>query len=241
MNRIVITGTGTNIGKTHVTCALARALGQAKARVAAFKPIESGVEPGNSASTDAAALAAASSPELRRWLSPVYTFREPLSPHLAARYANITLSLEPVLDALRLFEENPPDWLLVELAGGLFSPLNDRESNADLILRLQAERAASTPQDPPIVLLLAPDRLGVLHDVAATTRAAAAAGVPLHGVILIAPEFPDASTGTNANELRHVTSVPLLTTVRRAPIEALATGRDLQVLLQAVASHASEA
>jgi dethiobiotin synthetase len=81
---------------------------------------------------------------------------------------------------------------LIETAGGVFSPLNEESTNLDLALRLQ----------PALLLLVAPDSLGVLHDVSATLRAMA--GSPPALVALSAGRAPDASTGRNATELERV-------------------------------------
>ena len=62
-----------------------------------------------------------------------------------------------------------------------------------------------------LIWFVAPDRLGVLHDVTATVRAASTVGLAVHHIVLSAPAVPDASTGTNAGELRvglPVTSLP---------------------------------
>lgn len=305
MKRIVVTGTGTSIGKTHFSCALARAAASQRLRVAAFKPVETGIEPAGGDYTDSGQLAAVSSFHVKRWLDPVYTFREPISPHLAARRAGISLELQPILDAIRLFDDLDLNLLLVELAGGLFSPLNSKESNADLALALHTASAAaitvpltqqipvaadasgtagalaatSTPANPPPtaespdsttsgtwtasptppesfpsaswshadsfppardpsspafqddslprIVVVAPDRIGVLHEIAATTRAADAMNLPLAGIVLVMPERPDSSTGLNGGEIPYVTSVPYLASLRRAPIDALAT--DLKI------------
>ena len=52
------------------------------------------------------------------------------------------------------------------------------------------------------MLLVAPDRLGVLHELTATLGFAHASGARIDGVALSRPQTPDASTGTNAHELR---------------------------------------
>ena len=78
--------------------------------------------------------------------------------------------------------------------------------NADLV------RAVN----PDVTLLVAPDRLGVLHEVLATHRAASTAAVDLDGIVLVAPERPDSSTGLNAGELGRVLEVPVVAVVGRA-------------------------
>ena len=176
---IVVTGTGTGIGKTHLACALLRAWGR-RSKVCGVKPVESGVA--GILGDDAIRLAAASTFHVTH--PPPYTFPDPISPHLAAR--RVGAEVRPDVIARYVAEvREAAEGTLVELAGGLFSPVTDRALNADIARMLQ----------PTATLLVAPDRLGVLHDLGATTRAAEREGVRLAGVALVAPELPDASTG----------------------------------------------
>jgi dethiobiotin synthetase len=115
------------------------------------------------------------------------------------------------------------DLVLVELAGGLFTPLTATELNADFAARLR----------PDFLLLVAADRLGVLHDVLATTRAAEAAALRIHGIVLVTPERADASTGTNGAELAAYTPISVLGAIPRASSSVLAN--DPSVLLMAEA------
>jgi dethiobiotin synthetase len=150
-----------------------------------------------------------------------YVFAEPLSPHLAARETDTPIRLDvlvPLIHAARA----TADVLLVELPGGLFSPLSDTEVNADLV---RATR-------PDVTLLVAPDRLGVLHEVISTHRAASTAAVDLDGIVLIAPERPDASTGLNAAELARVIDVPVMATLGRGSPQDLAAGDRMRALAQ---------
>jgi dethiobiotin synthetase len=82
-------------------------------------------------------------------------------------------------------------WLLVETAGGVLSPLTPRTSNLDLANALS----------PAIWVLVAPDALGVLHDVRATLLAMRQLAREPDFVVLSASRARDASTGTNADEL----------------------------------------
>ena len=112
--------------------------------------------------------------------------------------------------------------LLVELPGGLFTPLSDTEVNADLA------RALS----PDATFLVAPNRLGVLHEVLATHRAASTAAVDLDGLVLVVPERPDSSTGLNAAELGRLLEVPVVAVVARGTPEELAAQEELRSLGQ---------
>ncbi|HEY8042259.1 MAG TPA: dethiobiotin synthase [Polyangiaceae bacterium] len=203
---VVVSGTGTGIGKTHFAEALLRALAPGGRRVLGVKPIESGVT--DPATSDAGRLDAASSFHVKHF---GHALSEPVSPHLAARNAGIGLVLDPLAAAIA--DLRPlVDVLLVELPGGLFTPLTERVLNADLAARLA----------PDLLLLVAPDRLGVLHDTMAACRAAAAIPLRIDGLVLVAPAEPDPSTSTNAAELALFALPPVWATLPRGPAPALA-------------------
>src|SRR5689334_11303421 len=100
MRRIVILGTGTGVGKTHVSLALGRALaarrsaGAQPRRFALLKPIESGFSP--DAPSDASRLAAESRAISLPSDHPRYALAEPISPHLAARRAGLSIEIPVV-------------------------------------------------------------------------------------------------------------------------------------------------
>jgi len=202
---IVVTGTGTGIGKTHVSCALLRSAGK-RAKAFGYKPIESGVD--GTARTDAEALAEASSFHVKP--APEYRLRAALSPHLAARLEGVTLALDPVARFVSDVRSGGVH-VLVELPGGLFTPVTDALRNVDLVRALA----------PDVVLLLAPNRLGVLHDVGAATAAAAHASVRIDAVGLVAQSVDDASTSTNADELAQF-GAPLIGLWPRGRVDELA-------------------
>jgi dethiobiotin synthetase len=204
MRRLVILGTGTEVGKTFVTTALARALSERGCSVLALKPIETGcVSSGKPPpGSDAWQLESVATPGRAR-PHPLYAFPEPISPHLAARRAGVSIQLAQVAAWVRQAElttlETPRDntlhyntlWSMVETAGGALSPVSEGATNADLARELE----------PALWLLVAPDALGVLHDLRATLSALRALAREPDLVVLSAARAPDASTGTNAEEL----------------------------------------
>lgn len=207
---VVVSGTGTEIGKTHVSAALLLAWRAARpsARILGLKPVESGVEPGEMGA-DGRTLEQASTFHVKRFPSP-YLLTRAVSPHLAARAEGVTVELTPIVEQVQAARAEV-DLLLVELAGGLFSPLSASLLNLD----------AAAALGPLHHVLVAPDRLGVLHDVAATLRAARAASptsIPT-AIVLVTPAVPDTSTGTNAAELAVITDVPVVAVVPRGSIE----------------------
>jgi dethiobiotin synthetase len=134
---------------------------------------------------------------------------------LAARAAGTIIEPDVVCDAVESLR-NAATHLVVELAGGLFSPLTESVTNAELVARLA----------PSHLVLVAPDRLGVLHDAIATLRAAALLSVVPSVVALVPPEDGDSSTGTNGGELRAITGRSVVE-VGRSPVEHLAQSEAL--------------
>ncbi len=204
---VIVTGTGTGIGKTHVSEALLRALRDFFPRVTGLKPIETGV--GEGERSDRERLESASSFHVKQ---SGYLFSPPVSPHLAARESGQAIELS-VLQSMVARVREQADLTLVELAGGLFTPLSASMLNVDVVRSLGAD----------FVLLVAPDRLGVLHDVLAATTAAASSGVTFNAVALVAPEAADPSTSRNMLELRMFLSDTPIYELPRAAVNDLAT------------------
>ncbi len=191
--RLILLGTGTDVGKTYVGCQIARAWRDQVGPVLGLKPVESGFE--DSSLGDAA--------ELRQSASfsplPLYRFAPPISPHLAARRDGVEIDIQLVVDWVhqeedaflgRELDDSASETLtIVETAGGVFSPLSPNTTNFDLLRRLRDTK----------VILIAPDALGVLHDVQATLRAMAPRRVDL--VVLSESRARDGSTGSNQAEL----------------------------------------
>jgi dethiobiotin synthetase len=203
--RVVMLGTGTDVGKTYVTRRLAEAL-RTRTSVLALKPIESGVVARSSSDAEWIAEAAGHAALLSPW-----RFANAVSPHLAAREAGQALDVAEIV-AWTLAQEraHAPHVTLVETAGGALSPLAAGVTNLDLATALQ----------PAFWILVAPDALGVLHDLSATLRALPRAP---DAVVLSAARAADASTGTNARELAVLQITPVLSTVTRdGPAHAVA-------------------
>ena len=185
--RLAIAATGTGVGKTTTALAVLRAARRLGHRVAGWKPIETG------GTDDGDALQAASNVRC----PTLVQLPEPISPHLAARRAGAPI------DLATLAAEAPTprvDLFLIETAGGLFSPLDDAgATNAELVEALA----------PDALLLVAPNRLGVLHDVAAVRRGAPKLAPRTVAVALTGGDAADPSTSSNAAELARLHGLPV--------------------------------
>jgi dethiobiotin synthetase len=159
-----ITGTDTNVGKTVLSALLCAAL---PARY--WKPIQTGACEGTDREQVIrwAGLAAnLAAPE-------AYIFQAPVSPHLAARNAGVTISL----DRIAMPEDNSGVPLIVEGAGGVMAPINSGQFMLDLMNHL------SLP-----VILAARSTLGTINHTLLSLRALRDSRLSVRGVVLIGPE-----------------------------------------------------
>ncbi|HSC80116.1 MAG TPA: dethiobiotin synthase [Chitinolyticbacter sp.] len=171
MTTLFITGTDTEVGKTVITCQLLRAFAHQGLRALAMKPVASGCvwQDGELVNADVTAHAAAANVDTPlSWRSP-YRFEPPISPHLAAREANIVIELDR-LAACATQLAACADIVLVEGAGGWYAPLSEQATMADLAARLHA----------PVILVVGM-RLGCINHALLTVEAIAARGLRLAG------------------------------------------------------------
>lgn len=133
MNRFFVTGTDTGVGKTFVTCTLARRARAKGRRVFAFKPIETGcpLVGGERLGEDQAALVEAAGSWQTDELVGVYRFERPVAPSVAAAAENQTIELAPIARALERGSVEA-DLVLVEGAGGWRVPITDDLEMRDL-------------------------------------------------------------------------------------------------------------
>lgn len=194
MTILVVTGTGTEIGKTVVTAAVA-----ASARglsVAVLKPAQTGLAPGERGdAAEAARLSGAvTAVELAR-------FPEPLAPATAARRARrAPVRPQDIADAAqKLATEH--DLVLVEGAGGLLVRFDDEGGTlAD---------AAGLIGAP--VLVVVPAGLGTLNATALTAEALRTRGLDCLGLVVGSwPAAPGLAARCNLTDLPAAAGVPLL-------------------------------
>lgn len=194
---LFISATGTNVGKTWVTRGLARALLQKKLRVAAIKPIETGVSP---SPADAHALGqACKRPELAH-APGLYRAIPPVTPYAAELEGHTPVDPEALVQTIQELCVGS-DIALIEGAGGLLAPITQQKTNADLALALEAP-----------LLLVARDALGTLSHTLTAVESARHRGLALVGIVLVQGPWSagDASCSTNLRILRERVHVPVV-------------------------------
>ncbi|MET7683119.1 dethiobiotin synthase [Streptomyces sp. NPDC005423] len=193
---LVISGTGTEVGKTVTTAAVAAAAVAAGRSVAVLKAAQTGVRPDERGDADEVArlAGAVTTAELAR-------FPEPLAPGTAARRAGLApVRPEAVADAAqKLAAEH--DLVLVEGAGGLLVRFDAAGGTVADVARLL---------DAP-VLLVASAGLGTLNVTELTSRELRSRRLDLLGVVIGSwPDSPDLASRCNVADLPEVAGAPLL-------------------------------
>ena len=198
MHGVFITGTSTDVGKTFIAVEIARQLSQRNITVIPRKPIESGcIKHGDELiPLDATALR-----EAANYQGPLaevcpYRFEPPISPVRAAHLANKVLTTEQLVQIC--LDGSERGFLLVEGAGGFYSPLAENGLNADLAMALQLP-----------VLLVADDRLGTLSQVLLNIEAIQMRGLPLAGVVINAISEEQNDYMDNVTDLRERLACPV--------------------------------
>jgi len=197
----LVVGTDTDVGKTWVTAALARALVEAGQRVVAIKPVETGCGPAISPREDGVLLAAATGQAEPR--AALIRLKTPVSAVWAAEEEGVMIEVPALSERIRALSAGA-DQALVELAGGLLSPMTWTDDALDLAHLLDAR-----------ALVVASDRLGSINHTLLTIRALKEERIPILGIVLSTPEVADASTGSNAEAIHRLAAIDAIVTVPR--------------------------
>jgi dethiobiotin synthetase len=168
MSALIITGTGTGVGKTIATAALASAANSAGLDVAVCKPVQTGTDDGDDDLAEVGRLAG-----IER-LHGGWRYPEPLAPVAAAGRAGMELPTRHELRTEVAGVAAPDRLTLVEGAGGLLVELGA----AGVTLRDVAADLGAT------VLIVVGPELGTLNHTALTLEALAVKGIPCAGLVI---------------------------------------------------------
>jgi dethiobiotin synthetase len=161
MKQFIVAGIGTEIGKTVVSAILTAGL-----KADYWKPVQAGdLDQGDAY-------------WIRHWVPSAtvhpstYALTQPMSPHSAAEIDGITIDL-------KAFKIPTDQTLIIELAGGIMVPLNDSQTNLDLIKHLNLP-----------VILVSKNYLGSLNHTLLSFELLQQHGIPMAGIVFNGPENP---------------------------------------------------
>ncbi len=189
-DRLVVTGTDTDIGKTVFSAALADAMGALY-----WKPVQAGIEDGGD-SQRIGELSFLSSDQI---LPERYRLKTPCSPDLAAEIDGISIDYDHL---------NPPNIngrMIIEGAGGALVPLTKDKVYADLFARWNFP-----------VIIVASTRLGTINHSLLTIEALRNRNVTIHGIAFIGDELPHSEDAIcRIGDVNHLGRLPYLTNLTR--------------------------
>ncbi|MBJ7354486.1 MAG: dethiobiotin synthase [Thermoleophilaceae bacterium] len=220
MSGLFVTGTGTGVGKSVVAAAIVAALTAQGKKVAAFKPAVSGLDeitPGWP--PDHELLAAATGWQSPDSVSP-FTFGPPVSPHLAARDAGVSVTLDALTEAYERAAA-AAEVTICEGVGGLMVPLSD---DPDLSVLDFAKSIGL-----PAVVATHPG-LGTISDTRLTVDRLESEGVPVAAVVISGwPQEPSAIELSNLETLARLLRVDVATLPITSPERLAADAADLPI------------
>ncbi len=201
-----VTGTDTDVGKTVISAALVLGLGANY-----WKPVQTG------APSDREQIQSWTGLPDARFAPEQWRFPLPASPHIAARAAGGAIALR---DLRPPWKENTAagDCWIVEGAGGVLVPLNDREKIADLIVCLGLP-----------VIVVARTRLGTMNHTLLTLEALRRRGLEVAGVVMNGDAEPEV-----AETIRSLGKVPLAQTspIALSSAELIKMGKRIMEAMQ---------
>ena len=185
---LFVVGTDTEIGKTVVSALICSKLAD-HGPVAYWKPVASGATEGR----DVEDVARLSGVEV---IDETYLFRDPLSPHLAARLEERWVDPKHLTQRFHeLLEESPHRGLVIEGIGGVHVPLND-----DGYLWTDWMQELDLPS-----VVVARSTLGTINHTLMTLECLRSRGLKILGVVLNGPANPE-----NRSAIRNFGKVPIL-------------------------------
>ena len=163
-----VTGTDTEVGKTHVTCALLHATRRQGRTTVGMKPIAAGVGDDGHNEDVTRLLAAGSITPPRDWVNS-FLYDPFIAPHIAARMAGRPIEIPVIQQAFERLQALA-EVVWVEGVGGFRVPLDERHDTADLARMLAL----------PVVLVVGM-RLGCINHALLTAEAIARRELTLAG------------------------------------------------------------
>ncbi|WP_427119777.1 dethiobiotin synthase [Proteus mirabilis] len=166
-----LTGTDTEVGKTVVSSALLQCATQQGYQTAGYKPVASGSEwlPEGLRNSDALTLQQFSRVPLAYQQVNPYCFETPTSPHIVSEETKQPIDFQVMSKGLSYLQQRA-DWVLVEGAGGWFTPLSANQFFADWVI-----------EEKLPVILTAGIKLGCINHALLTQQAIWQSGLTLAG------------------------------------------------------------
>jgi dethiobiotin synthetase len=212
---LFITGTDTDVGKTAAAVVIARLLTATGRRVGVYKPAASGISSADAEGGDPMRLREAAGRPLSASAVCPQVFQAAMAPHHAAACENRRVDDQLLRDGLSCWTASS-DVVVVEAAGGLFSPIGERTLGVDLA------RDFGFP-----IVIVDSTRLGAIGRTLATVRAARAEGLIVAASVLSEVSRPPEDEGpASATAITRLTLVEIAQRLPGMPVTLLSHASD---------------
>ena len=209
---LFITGTDTDVGKTYITMQIIRQLHAITAPIKVRKPIESGCSIQNNGElhpADGFSLWQAN--QMVDTLNTVtpYRFEPAIAPNRAAALSKKTINTDD-LKAACLNQVNTNDFLIVEGAGGFYSPLSSDGLNVDLAKALNLN-----------IVLVVKDQLGCINHTLLTLSAIKKVELNCVAIVLNLSSYETEKTYDHLSEIKIRSQLPVFSCHVNAQLEPI--------------------
>jgi dethiobiotin synthetase len=197
--KLFISGTGTDVGKTFITENLIYLLKAKGFTVSPYKPIETGCKKNKSKliPSDASKFYKLIDKEIDIDLINPYRFQQPISPNRAIRLAHKKIFINDYIGRSKLLPKN--DYLIVEGAGGLYSPISTDGYNIDLIKKMKIP-----------TVLVAKDEIGVINNILLSLDLLKKYKISVLAIILNKINSLQPNGMDNHKDMKSLTKIPLI-------------------------------
>ena len=153
IKKVFITGSGTSVGKTYFTCSLIDLIIKKGLKVSPYKPIETGCKKINNKliPNDSKKFYKLVNKSIDIKLINPYRFQQPISPNRAIQLSKKEINIKNYVEKVKKLPKN--DFLIIEGAGGLCSPISSDGLNIDLIKKMNLK-----------TILVVKDEIGAINN-----------------------------------------------------------------------------
>ncbi|CAK8163373.1 ATP-dependent dethiobiotin synthetase BioD [Candidatus Xenohaliotis californiensis] len=206
MRPIFITGTDTGVGKTTLSAWLIKISNHVY-----WKPIQTGKE------NDTKTVQNITLAQSDRFINPIYSFPKPASPHIASQDQGVTISLEKIIAAMPAEKK-----LIIEGAGGVMVPVNQREMIIDLIKALNSR-----------VIIVSKTLLGTINHTLLTIKALKDYNIFIAGVVLNGTmDYAVAQSIMQYGNIEILANIPMLPHLSVQTISNIKVNKSIEKILR---------
>lgn len=203
----------TDCAKTYITASLLRKAIKQGHRAIACKPIQTGSEDNKSSDLDFILKTAdlSVSDEIYKKLVPC-TLKTPASPLLASQIENKEINLDNIVKTIRDISKDY-DFTFIETAGGIYSPITENDTNADLAKKLEF----------PVIICI-PNRVGAISLAVMTVKSALAENLTIEGAVFSQTAKPQNETDEmickdNVKTFENITGIKVISDLKYGELQ----------------------